>query len=83
MKCEHIFGSGIKLFHTFIVWEIVLHRTDWELLLEAVNLVKEEDDGGLDEPPRVADGIKKCESFLHTVDCLILEEKLVVLGDGD
>ena len=67
----------------FIVWEVVLHRADGKLLLEPINLIQEQDDGGFDEPPRVADGVKKCESLLHTVDGFILEQKLVVLRDGN
>jgi hypothetical protein len=68
---------------TLVVGKIVLHRADGELLLESVDLVQEQDDRGLDEPPRVADGVEKCESFLHAVDRLVLKEQLVVLGDGD
>lgn len=68
---------------TFVVWEVVLHWAHWELLLEAVDLVKEQDDGRLDEPPRIANGVEQCEGFLHAVDRLVLEEELIVLGDGD
>ena len=32
---------------------------------------------------RVADGVEQCQGFLHTVDGLVFEEQLVVLGDGD
>lgn len=39
----------------FIVRKVVFHRTDREFLLEAVDLVQEQDDGRLDEPSRVAD----------------------------
>jgi len=44
--------------HTFIVREVILHGTDGQLLLEAIDFIQEQDDGGLDEPPRVADGIE-------------------------
>ena len=66
-----------------VVGEVVLHRADGQLLLEAINLVQEENDGRLDEPPRVANGVEKCQSLLHAVDRLVLKEQLVVLGDGD
>lgn len=33
-----------------VIGEVVLHRADWELLLESVDLVEEENDGRLDEP---------------------------------
>jgi hypothetical protein len=33
--------------------------------------------------PRVADGVKQGQGLLHSVDCLIFEQKLIVLGDGD
>ncbi len=68
---------------TFVVGEVVLHGAHGQLLLESIDLVQEQDDGGLDEPPRVADGVEQCESFLHTVDRLVFEQELVVLGDGD
>jgi len=68
---------------TFEVREVVLHGADWELLLESIDLVQEEDDGGLDEPAGVADRIEQSQSFLHTIDSLILEKKLVVLGNGN
>ena len=69
--------------HTFIVWEKVLHRAHWELFLEAIDLVQEEDDACLDEPARVADGVEKCQSFLHAIDSFVFKEQLIVFGDGD
>jgi hypothetical protein len=68
---------------TFVIREVVLHRAYWQLLLETIDLVEEEDDGRLDEPSRVADGIEECEGLLHTVDCLVLEEQLIVFRDGN
>lgn len=68
---------------TLVVGEVVLHGADGQLLLKPINLVEEENDGGLDEPPRVADRVEKSEGLLHTVDGLVLEQKLIVLGDGD
>ena len=67
----------------FIVREVVFHRTDRKLLLEAVDLVQEQDDGCLDEPPRITDGIEQGQGLLHPVDRFILEEKLIVLGNGN
>lgn len=77
VACSCVVGT------TFVVGEVVLHWADWELLLEAIDLVQEEDDGCLDEPPGVADGVEECESFLHTVDSLVFEKELIVFGDGD
>lgn len=67
----------------FVVREVVLHWADWELLLETINLVEEENDRSLDEPSGIADGIEEGKSLLHTVDGLVFEEQLIVLGDGD
>ncbi len=66
----------------FIVWEVILHRAHREFFLEPVDLVQEQDDRGLHEPPGVADGVKQRQGFLHPVDRLILEQQLVILGDG-
>ena len=71
-------GQGI-IITTFVVGEVVLHWADWELLLEAIDLVQEQDNRSLDEPTGVANRVEQCERLLHTVDGLILEEKLVVL----
>ena len=68
---------------TLVIGEVVLHGADGKLLLEPIDLVQEQDDGCLDEPPRVADGVEQCEGFLHTVDSLVLKKKLIVLGNGD
>lgn len=64
--------------HTLVVGEVVLHRTDGQLLLEAVDFVKEEDDGRLDEPARIADGVEEGQGLLHAIDRLVLEQQLVV-----
>lgn len=66
-----------------VVGEVVLHWADWELLLESIDFVEEQDDGCLDEPPRVADRVEQREGLLHTVDGLVLEEQLIILGNGD
>jgi len=76
VACSGIVGTAL------VVGEVVLHRADGQLLLEAIDLVEEENDGGLDEPPGVADGVEQGQSLLHTVDGLVLEQQLVVLGDG-
>lgn len=68
---------------SLIVGEVVLHGADGQLLLEAVDLVEEENDGGLDEPSGVANGVEQGESFLHTVHGLIFKQQLVVFGNGD
>ncbi len=66
-----------------VIREVVLHWRDWELLFETIDLVQKQDNGGLDEPSGVADGVEEGECLLHTVDSLVLEKKLVVLGNGD
>lgn len=43
---------------TLVVGEVVLHGADGKLLLEAVDLVQEENDGCLDEPTRVANRVE-------------------------
>lgn len=68
---------------TLVVGEVVLHGADRQLLLEAIDLVQEQDNRRLDEPPRVADGVEQGQGLLHSVDCLIFEQQLIVLGDGD
>ena len=44
---------------TLVIRKVVLHRTHGQLLPESVNLVQKQDDARLDEPPRVADGVKE------------------------
>jgi len=58
-------------------------RRSCEFFLEQIDLVQEEDNGRLDEPAGVADGVEKSESLLHSVDGLILIEHLVIFGQGD
>jgi hypothetical protein len=67
----------------FIVREVILHRAHRELLFEPVDLVQEQDDRCLDKPSRVTDGVEQCEGLLHSIDGLVLEEQLIVLGDGN
>lgn len=80
---QDIVASSGVIGATLVVGEVVLHGADRKLLLEAVDLVQEENDGGLNEPPRVTDRVEQGQSFLHTIDSLIFEKELVVLGDGD
>jgi len=35
---------------SLVIWEIVLHWAHWELLLESIDLIQEQNDGRLDEP---------------------------------
>ena len=79
-----MFGQGsLRTGLTLIVWEVVLHRANGKLLLEPVDLVEEKNDGGLDEPPRIANRVEKCQGFLHTVDGLIFKEQLIVFRNSD
>lgn len=77
VTCESVIIS------TFIVWEVVLHRTDGKLLLESIDLVQEQDNWRLDKPSWIANRVEKCKRFLHTVDSFIFEKQLIVLGDSD
>ena len=80
---EDVVASGGVIWAALVVREVVLHGADGQLLLEPIDLVQEQDNRCLDEPPRIADGVEQCEGFLHTVDGLIFEQQLVVLRDGD
>lgn len=75
-------GRGVVV-TALVVGEVVLHWADGQLLLESIDLVQEQDYGGLDEPPRVANGVKQGQCFLHTVHSLVLEKQLIVLGNGN
>lgn len=80
---EDIITSSSVVSATLVVGEIVLHRADGQLLLESIDLVQEENDGRLDEPTGIANRVKQGQGFLHTVDGLILKEKLIVFGNGN
>lgn len=80
---EDVIASRSIVGTALVVGEVVLHRADRKLLLETIDLVQEENDRGLDEPPGVADRVEQGQGFLHTVDCFVFEEQLVILGDGD
>lgn len=80
---EDVITSGIIVGTTLVVREVVLHWADGQLLLEAIDLVEEENDGRLNEPARVANRVEQSQGFLHTVDSLIFEQQLIVLGNGD
>lgn len=68
---------------TFIIREVVLHRTYGQLLSESINLVQEQNDTCLDEPSWVADGVEQRQCLLHTIDRLILEKQLIIFRDSD
>lgn len=80
---QNVVASRVVVCASLVVREVILHRRDGQLLLKSVYLVQEEDNAGLDEPPRVADAVEECESFLHTIDSLIFEEQLIILRNGD
>ena len=80
---EDVIASRGIVGTALVVGEVVLHGADGQLLLEAIDLVEEKNDGGLDEPSRVANRVEQCKGFLHTVDRLIFEEQLVVFGDSN
>lgn len=80
---ENVVAGSSIVITALVIGEVVLHRADRQLLLKSIDLVEEQDDGGLDEPSRVADGVEQSQGLLHTVDGLIFEKQLIVLGDGD
>jgi len=80
---EEIIASHVVVVATLIVREVISKGRMREFLGEEIDLVQEQDDGGLDKPPGVANGIEKGESLLHTINALIFVEDLVVLGEGD
>lgn len=43
------FGNHERV-RTIIVWEVILHRANRQLLFESIDLVQEQDDAGLDKP---------------------------------
>lgn len=57
---EDIVASGGIVVTTFVIREVVLHWADRQLLLESVDLVEEQNNRRLDEPPRVANGVEQC-----------------------
>lgn len=80
---QDVVACCLVVIATLIVGEVVLHWRDGELFSETINLVQEQNDRSLDEPPRVANAIKQSQSLLHTVHGLILEKQLIVFGNGD
>lgn len=68
--------------HTFIIWKIVLHGRGGKLLSEAVDLVQEEDDTGLDKPPRITYAVEKSQSFLHSIYRFVLHQQLIIFADS-
>jgi len=79
---QDVVASQSVILTALVIREVVLHWAGWELLLETIDLVQEQNYRGLDEPSGIADRIEKRKSLLHTIDSLILEQKLIVLGDG-
>lgn len=80
---QDVVASRWVVIAILIIREVVLHWTDWKLLLESINLVEEKNYRRLDEPPGIANRIEQGKRFLHTVDRLIFEKELIVLGNGD
>lgn len=74
--------KGRKEGLTIIVIKVFDHGRDRQLLSEAINLVHEQNNRRLDKPLGIADRVKQCQGLLHAVHGLVLEQQLVVLGDG-
>jgi len=71
---QNVITGQSVIIPSFVVWEVILHWADGQLLLESIDLVQEQDNRCLNEPPRVADGVKEGEGLLHTIDSLVFEE---------
>jgi hypothetical protein len=80
---ENIVARSLVVIPSLVIGKIVLHGAHWELLLESINLIQEQDDGGLDKPSGVANRVEKGQGLLHTVYSLVFEKQLIVLGNGD
>ena len=50
-RVRHERASGKPGMRTFIIRKVILHGAHGQLLLEAIDLVQEQDDAGLGEPP--------------------------------
>jgi hypothetical protein len=44
---------------TFEIRKVVCERGMWQFFLETINFVQEQDDGSLDKPSRVANGVEQ------------------------
>jgi hypothetical protein len=47
--------------------KVLFNGAGQQLVLEPINLVEKEDDGGLDKPAAVADRVKEGKGFLHSI----------------
>ena len=74
-------GCLLPSFLTFVLWKTDGERTVPDLLREEVLLVEEEDDGGVDEPLVVADGVEELHALHHAVHLLVLGEHEVVAAE--
>jgi hypothetical protein len=64
---EQVVARRIVVFTTGVIREVVTERALGQLLGEQIDLVQEQDDRCLHEPPRVADGVEQGQRLLHTV----------------
>ncbi len=61
---------------TLILWETDVEWAVLDLFCEEVLLVEEQDDGGVDEPLVVADGVEEFHTLHHAVHFFILGQNL-------
>lgn len=61
-ECGAFFGTGGV---AFVLRKVFLERLGLDLLRELGEFVEEEDDGGFDEPLRVADCLEELEGLHH------------------
>jgi hypothetical protein len=70
------------------VWSSIMIkiRLQWafrQLLPEHVSLVERCNDWSFDGPSGVTNRVKQVKGFLHATDCLVFDERLVILREGD
>lgn len=74
-----VFGVS---FLTCEAGEIFLQVRGLDFVSQDVSLVKEQDDGGVEEPWRMDGGVEQSQTLVHSVNCFSLLQDLVVLAEG-
>lgn len=68
---------------TCVFWKTNRERRLLDLFSKQVFLVEEENDGGVDEVPVVADGAEEHEGLVHAVGYVIFADHLVISAQGN
>lgn len=77
-SCQKSVSDGVKQLFTLVLWETDGQGRLCDFLLKQVLLVQEEDDGGLNEPFVVTDGVKEFHAFDHSVHLLVFGQYQVI-----